>query len=84
MEHFFGAFHSLPSELHQSIMIAAKCSASKMDQLHDIALANQKAAQLRKEEIAHKKLTPHKMYTLWQLNFGINITHQYVGPLSIW
>ena len=55
LECVFGTFHSLPAELQETIIVAAKCGASKIKKSHDVALAAQKAAHLKKEEIAHKK-----------------------------
>ena len=55
LERVFGTFHSLPAELQETIIIAAKRGASKIKKSHDVALAAQKAARLKKEEIAHKE-----------------------------
>jgi hypothetical protein len=55
LKRVFGTFHSLPAELQETIVVAAKCGASKINKSYDVALAAQKAALLKKEEIAHKK-----------------------------
>ena len=55
LERVFGTFYSLPPELQETIIVLAKCGASKIKKSHDVALAAQKAAHLKKEEIAHKK-----------------------------
>ena len=55
LEHVFGTFHFLPAELQETIIVAAKRGASKIKKSHNLALAAQKAARLKKEEIAHKK-----------------------------
>ena len=43
-------YHPIPS-----ILVAAKRGALKIKKSHNVALAAQKAARLKKEEIAHKK-----------------------------
>ena len=55
LENVFGTFHSLPAELQETIIASAKRGASKIKKSHDVALAAQNAARLKKEEIAHKK-----------------------------
>ena len=55
LECVFGTFYSLPAEFQETIIVAAKHGASKIKKSHDAALAVQKAAHLKKEEIAHKK-----------------------------
>ena len=55
LEHVFGTFHSLPAEMQETIIVAAKYGASKIKKSHDVSLAAQKAAHLKKAEIAHKK-----------------------------
>jgi hypothetical protein len=51
----FGTFHSLPIKLQESLVVAAKRNVKNVKKSFDVALAKQKAARLRKEEIAHQK-----------------------------
>ena len=57
LEHVFGTFHSLPAELQETIIVSAKRGASKIKKSHGVALAAQKEARLKNEEIAHMKKT---------------------------
>jgi hypothetical protein len=85
MERVYGAFHSLPKELQESIIAVAKKFAMSLKKLHDEALAKQKAARLRKEEIAHrKKLIPHEKNILQQWNYMSNIIQSDAGQLGTW
>jgi len=45
----------LPAELQESIILTSKCGATKIKKSHDVALAAQKAACSKKEEIVHRK-----------------------------
>jgi histone acetyltransferase (RNA polymerase elongator complex component) len=45
----FGTFHSLPIELQESLIVAAKQNAKSVKKSFDEALAKQKAARLRED-----------------------------------
>ena len=52
---FLGTFHLLPIKLQELLVVEAKQKIKSLKKSFDKALAKQKAACLRKDEIAHQK-----------------------------
>ena len=75
LELVFGTFHSLPAELQETIVGAAKCGASEIKKSHDVALAAQNAAHLKKEKTA-----PKKKIDITQDKYIVAMEEQYHSP----
>ena len=74
LERVFVTLHSLPAELQETIIVATKHGASKIKNSHDVALAPQKTARLKKKRLyIRRKLISLKRSALLLWSFWSSI-----------